>query len=241
MIVRTHYEVGQSALTLIVDESYLPVAKDAVHEARGIIESRIFEDPFFGITFDPCPVSENDHPLIQRMCQSSVLAGVGPMAGVAGAVATHVVESVVERGCTHVIAENGGDIAMRTDRTVRIGVFAAEEGLRDLAFTIPPTGRIVGICSSSGRVGPSVSLGSSGICTVFSDDPVLADCCATAFGNMVSEGTSDEMAAASESILSIDGVDGCICVCNGLVSACGSIPELSEAPYDDDMLTTVRF
>ena len=239
MIVRTHYEVGQTALSIICDDSYLNVVHEAVFEAREAVESKISEDPFFGTTFDPYPVSESDRPLIKRMCNASVLAGVGPMAGVAGAVADHAVRAAVAKGCRHIIVENGGDISMATDRDIRIGVFAGEPKFDDLALLIRPTSGIKGICSSSGKIGPSVSFGSSGICTVFSDDTILADCCATALGNMIREGTQEEMASASESIASIDGVDGCLCVCNGRMAVCGNIPELVKGTFGGDKLTSI--
>ena len=237
MITRTHYEVGQTALSIVCDESYLDTVHGAVFEAREAVETKIADDPFFGTTFDPYPESESDHPLIRRMCQASVLAGVGPMAGVAGAVADHAVRAAVSKGCRHIIVENGGDISMLTDRDIRIGLFAGEPGFEDLALMFGPSSGIRGVCSSSGKIGPSVSFGSSGICTVFSDDTILADCCATAFGNLIREGTQDEMASASERIAAIDGIDGCLCVCNGRMAMCGNIPELVKGTFGDDKLT----
>ena len=241
MIVRTHYEVGQTALSVVCDESFLGIVKDAVFDAREIVESKIAEDPFFGITFDPYPPDKKDNPLIVKMCQASERAGVGPMAGVAGAVAWYAVSEAVENGCRHIIVENGGDIAMSTDRTVRIGVFAGEEGFGDVALEVPATNRIAGICSSSGKIGPSVSFGSSGICTVFSDNVILADCCATAFGNLIKEGGKDEMSEAAERICSIEGVNGCMCVCNGSVAMCGDVPELVRGRFGEDKLTGIDY
>ena len=239
MITRTHYEVGQTALSIVCDDSYLDTVRRAVFEAREAIETKIAEDPFFGTTFDPYPVSEGDHPLIRRMCQSSSLADVGPMAGVAGAVADHAVRAAVEAGCGYIIVENGGDISMSTDRDVRIGLFAGEPGFEDLALLIGPTSGIRGVCSSSGKIGPSVSFGSSGICTVFSGDTVLADCCATALGNMIKEGSQEEMASACEHICAVEGVDGCLCVCGGRLAICGNVPELVRGTFGEDKLTSI--
>ena len=239
MMKRTHFEVGQTALSVVCDDAYLDTVRSAVFRARETLESKIAEDPFFGTTYDPYPVSESDDPLIKRMCQASELAGVGPMAGVAGAVAEFAVAAAKADGCRHIIVENGGDISLVTDRTVRIGVFAGEPGFDDLALEISPSDSVRGICSSSGKIGPSVSLGNSGICTVFSSDTVLADCCATAFGNMIREGTQKEMADASERIVSIEGVDGCLCVCNGRMAMCGDVPELVKGTFGGDLLTGI--
>ena len=241
MIVRTHYELGQTALRIICDERYLPIVKDAVHSARSIIENKIAEDPFFGTTFEPYPPLKDDHLLVQHMCQASVLSNVGPMAGVAGAIAKYAVDAAIENGCDHIIIDNGGDICMRTSETTIIGVFSGDDKFKDIAFSIPPTDRVFSICSSSGKVGPSVSFGNSGICTVFSNDPVLADCCATAFGNMIREGTSEEMSQASEDIASIDDVSGCVCVSNGLIAMRGDIPEMVSVSSTESNVTKILF
>lgn len=241
MMVKVHYEIGQTALRIICDEAYLPIVKDAVHSARSIVENKISEDPFFGTTFEPYPPSDDDHDLIQRMCQVSLLSNVGPMAGVAGAIATYAVELAVEHGCEHIIIDNGGDICMRTSEPTVIGVFSGEVGFKDIAFNIPPTERITGICSSSGKVGPSVSFGNSGICTVFSDNAILADCCATAFGNLIRTGTAEEMSQSAEYISSIEGVSGSICVSNGMVAMCGDIPELIESNTIESDITGINY
>ena len=130
---------------------------------------------------------------------------------------------------------------MRTSETTIIGVFSGDDKFKDIAFSIPPTDRVFSICSSSGKVGPSVSFGNSGICTVFSNDPVLADCCATAFGNMIREGTSEEMSQASEDIASIDDVSGCVCVSNGLIAMCGDIPEMVSVSSTESNVTKILF
>ena len=241
MIERTHFEVGETAVAIVCDGAFLPTVKDAVFRAREIVETKISEDPFFGITYDPFPPSSDDHPLIQRMCQSSLLADVGPMAGVAGAVAEFAADAAVRAGCDHIIIENGGDIALFTDRRSLIGVFSGDPKFDGLAFDVPPTGRMTGICSSSGTIGHSVSLGNSRICTVFSDDTVLADACATSLGNLIRKGTSDELSDAVERIASVKGVRGCCTVCNGMFASCGDIPELVGCDSDPSLLTSVRY
>lgn len=238
MIVRVHYEIRETALTIICDDSYLPDVKDAVHDARFVIESKIAEDPFFGTTYGPYPVVATDHILIRRMCQASTLSGVGPMAGVAGAIAAHAVETVVEKGCENVLIDNGGDICMRMSQAINIGIFSGDGALGDMAFRMEPNGDMMSVCSSSGRVGPSVSFGRSGICTVFSKDAILADCCATAFGNMIVGGGRDEMSTSAEHICSIEGIDGCVCICDGLVSLCGRVPPMTDAKECGSRITS---
>ncbi len=236
-----HFEVGETAVTVISDDIFHRCAKDAIFEAREMILSKIAEDPFFKITYDPYPVSDSDEELIRRMCSASVRSGVGPMAGVAGAVASYAVERMVDDGASYAIVENGGDIALMIDRDTTVGLYSGDERMRDIALDVRPRDHIFGICSSSGKIGPSVSFGISSICTVISDDVILADCCATSLGNKVREGTSDVLSEALESIASIEGVDGCLAYVNGLFGTAGDVPGLIRRKVDSDDASRIIF
>ena len=240
-IMKCHFEVGETAVTVISDERYIKVAEEAIFEARERILRKISEDPFFMTTYDPYPVSDDDDELIRRMCEVSQKAGVGPMAGVAGAVAVFAVERMCGAGADYAIVENGGDIALRIDRDINVGVFQDDEKFRELAFRIPKRDGIFGICSSSGKIGPSVSFGSTGISTVFSDDVILADACATALGNLVNDGEGKEMSDALERIGRIEGVDGCVCISNGLLAMFGDVPEMIRADHKDTTASSIIF
>ena len=130
---------------------------------------------------------------------------------------------MVSAGAEEAIVENGGDIAFYSRRPVPVGIYADDSVFRDIGFMVR-SDSIIGICSSSARIGPSVSLGSSDVCTVFSDDVILADCCATLLGNMVRG--PDDLARAVESVGSIEGVRGCVAVCSGKVAMFGDVPEI---------------
>lgn len=216
----------ESIVNVICDDGLEKVAFDAMMEARFSVESKIEEDPFFGITYDPYPPSPDDDVTVRRMCEASLIAGVGPMAGVAGAVALRMAERLVEAGSSHAVVENGGDIAFYSPEPRLVGIFADHPVFRDMAFSIS-SDRIVGVCSSSRTVGPSVSLGASSISTVFSDDVVLADCCATALGNLVKG--EDVLQSAVKRVGSMSGVTGCMACCGDKVAMFGRIPEMVPA------------
>ena len=227
--MRESFSFRETIATIVCDPEFLGTVKKGIFDARDIIESKIADDPFFGITYDPYPVSSGDEPLIRRMCNASVLACVGPMAGVAGAVAVYAVEKARDAGAKEAIVENGGDIAFLSDKRRPIGLFADHPVLKDVAFDMY-CDHITGICSSSAKIGPSVSLGNSDVCTVFSDDVILADCCATALGNYVTG--EDAVEGALERIAAVEGVRGCMAVCGGKVAVCGDVPELIPAHVD---------
>jgi hypothetical protein len=91
---------------------------------------------------------------------------------------------MIEAGALFGVIDNGGDIALIADREIRVGVHAGKSPLSDtLAFVIPPGHGILGICTSSATVGPSVSLGVADSVTVFSENVASADAWATAICN----------------------------------------------------------
>lgn len=239
--MKEHFEVGETAVTVISDEPFIKVAKDAIFDAREIIQRKIAEDGFFRTTYEPYFFTAKDDPLIIRMCKASIMANVGPMAGVAGAVAVYAVEAMVKAGATFAIVENGGDIALRIDRDITVGMFQDDEKLRTLALAVPKRNGIFGICSSSGRIGPSVSLGKSSICTVFSDDVILADACATSLGNLIRTGERDELTEAAERIGSIEGINGCIASSNGLLAVYGDVPAFTKGTYDESNVSKIDY
>ena len=237
MLIREHFEIQETAVTIISKKEYVKTAKDAIFEAREIIERKITEDPFFQTTYDPYPVRPDDHLLIQRMCKASASTNVGPMASVAGAVAVYAAERMQEQGCKHAVIDNGGDIALLTDKDVTIGLYTGDNELKDVALLIPGTKRIKGVCSSSGKIGPSVSFGQSDISTVFSDDVILADAAATRLGNLVSDHGLEE---ALEIVGSIDGIEGCLVYHDGKLAMFGNVPELVQQKMQENKITGIR-
>ncbi len=224
--MKTRFQYKETVVSIVCEEEFVRIAERAIFEARDIIERKVSEDPFFQMTYEPYPADAEDDDLIQRMCRASAVSGVGPFAGVAGAVAVHAVEMMKENGAKEAIVENGGDIAFLSDREVPIGLFADHPVLKDIAFKIS-SDRITGICSSSAKIGPSVSLGSSNVCTVFSDDVILADCCATALGNLVKDEAS--LPSALETVGSMEGVKGCLACIGDKVAFYGDVPEMVNA------------
>lgn len=237
MLKREHFEIKETAVTIIAEDRFMKVAKEAIFNARSIIERKISDDPFFGTTYDPYGVSAKDDALIQRMCNASIIADIGPMATVAGAVAVHAVEAMKNAGASYAVVENGGDIAILCDRPVMIGLYSGDPKLDGLSVKILASD-ITGVCSSSGKIGPSVSFGKSDIVTVFSDDVILADAAATRLGNLVKD---NELAEALEEVGNFPGIKGCIAYINGMIAMFGDIPELVRAKVSEDKITKISY
>ena len=120
-----------------------------------------------------------------EMAEAAREVGVGPMAAVAGAIAEKVGVELLPFS-DEIIVENGGDIFLRTQKERFIGVYAGESAFtKKIAFSILPEETPLGVCTSSGTVGHSLSFGYADAVIVFSPSTSLADAAATAIGNMV--------------------------------------------------------
>ena len=116
------------------------------------------------------------------MVKAGKNAGVGPMAAVAGAIAEHVGLGLL-KSTNHVIVENGGDIFIKTDAPLTVGIFAGKSSL-SLRIGIRLSGgpKPMAVCTSSGTVGHSLSLGRADAVCVAADSCAIADAAATAIG-----------------------------------------------------------
>ena len=185
-MIREPFRFRETFATILADDmDHIAAAKEGMLEARRILEAYIARDPFFQVTYDPY-VPDSDEMIIRRMAEATGKAGVGPMAAVAGAIAWAGIEAMVDAGAVFGVIDNGGDIALISDRPIRVGVHAGEAPLSDrIAFIIPPHKDVFGICTSSATVGPSVSFGLADAVTVFSSNVALADAWATSVCNQI--------------------------------------------------------
>ena len=135
------------------------------------------------------PLAEDPHApeIVRKMIQTSQWAGVGPMATVAGAMADLVSRDLLKLS-REVIVENGGDIYLASSKERTIGIYAGDSPLSlKIGIVISPEETPLGVCTSSGTVGPSLSFGKANAVCILSKSAALADAAATAVGNVVKE------------------------------------------------------
>lgn len=233
---RRHFQYRETIATLLADEEkHITAGIEGMLGARHEIERCIAHDPFFAITYEPyCPSC--DGKTVSRMVAAASEAGVGPMAAVAGAIAWAGVEAMVRAGAVCAIIDNGGDIALTSDRPIRVGIHAGTARLSNrLAFVIPPQKYLLGICTSSATVGHSVSFGVADAVTVFGHDIAAADAWATAICNLIRPENTEILGKLAGS--SINGVMAII----GERQVCwGDLPPLVPARVNEDLITRGR-
>ncbi len=159
------------------------------------------------------------------MYKASILTGVGPMASVAGIIAEFAAISAINKGSKNVIIENGGDIFINFDKEIIKGLYAGSNKIAErLAFRITQDFMPAAVCSSSSKMGHSISFGACDLATVLSGDAALADAAATMACNMVK--TEDDIKDTLDRVIEIDGIIGILIVKNDRVGMAGNLPEL---------------
>jgi len=181
-------------------------ALDAVKRYRADLEGYIKSHPAFLTILKPFEVEQYAPPIVKEMADATREVGVGPMAAVAGAIAERVGKELLPYS-DEVIVENGGDIFLKTLKERSIGVYAGESKFsRKIAFSILPEETPLGVCTSSGTVGHSLSFGYADAVIVFSPSTSLADAAATAIGNRVR--MAEDIPEALEFAQCIKGLKG---------------------------------
>ncbi len=182
----------------------------AVRKYRSQLETYIALNPIFKETLAPVMPSDKAPFIIKEMCRVGYLAHVGPMAAVAGAISQLVGEELLKI-VDEVIVENGGDIFIKTKSPRKVSIFAGTSPLSGkISIEVLPEFSPMGICTSSGTVGPSLSFGKADAVVILSHNTFLADAVATATGNIVR--TKDDINDALDFALGVEGVEGALII-----------------------------
>lgn len=184
-LVSFSVQVEQTDLLISAARDLTEPALQAIHKYRRQLESYIEIRPSFLKSMIPLEKDDLAPLIVRDMIEAAEKAGVGPMAGVAGAVAERVGRDLLPLS-GNIIVENGGDIFIRMDREVHVGIFAGTSPLSNrISLKIRPERTPLGVCTSSGTVGPSLSFGRADSVTVISKTSTLADAAASSIGNLV--------------------------------------------------------
>jgi len=216
----THHE---AVLRICCDKFDVVVAE--IVRQRRILEEYITRQPDFKTTVEPIDLRTDAPEVARRMAWAARRAGVGPMAAVAGAMAQLAAEAALAAGAEEAIVDNGGDIYLRAVEPVLVALGTGTAKLADrLAFSVQPEETPLSICSSSGKMGHSMSFGLCDLATIVAKDAALADAAATQAGNLVK--TVHDVDAALERIMRIEGVEGVLLVKDDRVGLAGHLPRL---------------
>ena len=161
------------------------------------------------------------------------IAPVGPMAAVAGTFAELAMEAALsafneggaDPAAADVVVENGGDIVMQLNRPLIVALFVGTDSpFSGLAFRFEGDGKRKAVCSSSGRMGHSLSFGHCELAAVFSSDAALADAAATALCNSIRSAV--HMEERLNDIVGFEGIDGAVVIFGKQLGRAGAVPEI---------------
>ena len=159
--------------------------------------------------------------IVREMSRTSQIAGVGPMAAVAGAIAEAVGKDLLAF-TPEIIMENGGDIFLKTTKKRLVGIYAGQSSFTGkIALEINPGETPLGICTSSGTIGHSLSLGSADAVIIVSSSAALADATATAIGNIVK--TKENISQALKKAQEIPGLQGIVVIVGNEMGVWGKV------------------
>ena len=158
-----------------------------VKALRSQMEDYLLKDPIFGKAFVPHRVEPNAPEIVRFMSEAAQRAGVGPMAAVAGAFSEIIGRHLMQQfDIQELVIENGGDIFLKINRNLLMSVYAGNSPLSEkIGIEIQASESPLGVCTSAGTVGPSISLGKADAAMIICRNTALADALATTFGNLV--------------------------------------------------------
>jgi len=219
----THIMEKETDLEILTDK---PLDKGFIGEKirayRWDIESYIDKDRRFLTALKPLTVELNAHKIVKEMAVQARKVNVGPMATVAGTIAEFLCRDLLKQGYKDVIIENGGDVFLKITKRRTIGIYAGRLKLwSGLRLIIKPKDTPLGICTSSGTIGHSLSFGCADSVIVLSRHASLADAVATAICNRIK--SKHDLQAAINFAKSISGVSGIVIIIKNNLMSWGKV------------------
>jgi hypothetical protein len=227
-MLRERIKIKETNILVICDEKKgIEAVRESVLRNRTELERYIALHPYFMSTLEPVEITCDAPTIVKLMAIAGKAARVGPMAGVAGTIAQLAAQDAIRAGAKNVMVENGGDICIIGDKDWTVGIYAGCSALsKKLALKIKAKSLPLGICTSSGTVGHSLSFGNADSVTVLSKSAPLADAAATAIGNRISTRDKNGINAGIAMAKKIKGVEGVIIIVRDLIGCYGDLPEI---------------
>jgi ApbE superfamily uncharacterized protein (UPF0280 family) len=214
-------QVMETDLFILAEDDLSDIALNSVYKYRKQIEEYIYLRPEFRHSLVPIAPDPPAPPIIRGMLEKSQKVSVGPMAAVAGAVAQFVADDLLHYS-DEIIVENGGDIYLKTKDDLRVPVYAGSSRLSmKIALKVKAKDTPLGICTSSGTIGHSISFGRADAVCVISKSAILADAAATAVGNLVT--SAKDIKPAVEFGMNLPEVLGILIIVEDKMGAGGRI------------------
>jgi ApbE superfamily uncharacterized protein (UPF0280 family) len=211
----------ETDLMVLAARDFSAEVREMVLQERQQLEAYIAAHPDFLRTLSPWPEDPFAPPAVREMIAAGAAAEVGPMAAVAGTIASRIGHGLLPWS-PEVIVENGGDIFLRIAQPATVALFAGKSPLSQrVGLRIDPALSPLGVCTSSGTVGHSLSFGRADAACVVAPSAALADAAATALGNRVKD--AGAISPALEWAASVPGILGAVIIVGDKLGAWGLV------------------
>jgi ApbE superfamily uncharacterized protein (UPF0280 family) len=227
-LVTFNVVAGETDLYISARTNLKRKALRLVKKYRDTLEGYIKCHPTFRDALEVLPVDDDAPQIVKAMMDAAARAGVGPMASVAGAIAEFVGRELLDF-TPEIIVENGGDIYLKSLKKRVVGIYAGKSPMTgQIGLEIEGAATPLGICTSSGTVGHSLSYGRADAVIALAGSAALADAAATAVGNLVKR--PDDIASGLERARSIGGLGGVVIIVGGDMGFSGEVKICYTSP-----------
>ncbi len=224
-LVSSYVQVLETDLHILTTRRVEDEVFSSVVRYRNQLENYLLKHQGFRDSLQPLPRDPLAPPLVKEMLKAGIVAGVGPMAAVAGVIAEFVGRDLLTDGVDEVIVENGGDLFLSRHNDCTVAIFAGESPLSGkVGIVIKKTRMPIGVCCSSATVGHSLSLGQADAVVVIADSTAIADAVATRLGNEVRQvGNKNNMNAVLDMARKFKNIRGVAIIQDDKLGAWGEV------------------
>lgn len=214
-------QVKESDLFILADKDLSVKALSRLKKERENLEAFIRYNPLFQRSLVPVEVPSFAPRICRFMAEAAQKAGVGPMAAVAGAVNEMVAETLLDE-TQELIIENGGDLLVVSQKERMVAIYAGEDSPFSFRVGIRlRRGKMWGVATSSGKVGPSLSFGEADAVVVVSPSSALSDAWATSLANRVEK--REDVEKVLKFAHGIPGITGVVIIMEDFLGVEGDI------------------
>ncbi len=218
-LFKTHLIIEESDILVFSSEKIESFEiEEKVKILRQDIKDYIKKDRKFLTTLSAYNLKEPAPQIIKKMCKVSKILDIGPMACVAGAISEFLGKELLKKN-KEAIVENGGDIFLKIAKERKIGIFYGKNDFLKIKLTTLNTP--LGIASSSGKLGYSLSFGNCDLVCVISESAIFSDGAATFLGNLIK--TQKDILPALKKIKKYKEIKASIIIFEGKIFVQGDV------------------
>ena len=216
-----HVIYKNSDLLISSDKDIKNKIEEPVKKIYKDLEFVMKKDPAFLKSLSPVIIKPFFPPIIKEMCRLSKSFKVGPMAAVAGTVNDYLSAHLLKY-CENLLIENGGDLFLKSNRDLNIGVYLKNSYFKNkLILKVRTKDMPCGVCASSSTFGHSLSLGKCDLAVAQSKSTIEADAAATAVANSVN--SADDIEKSIDYFNKIGNLTGLLVIKDNKIGVWGSI------------------